>query len=511
MTGFLDRIAQAIRSTPAAPALVTGGQIVSFAALGRRMQAIRTALARDPGLPGPVLVSGHKEADAVAAMLACMFAARPFVFVDRANPPERAALLARLSGAGVVVAAGAPNTLPDLPRIRADALPDVAAEAPVPRDPGAALYVIFTSGSTGTPKGVPISLANYQAFDAWYGPLLQATPEAPAPGVAGAHVNHASLAFDMGMLDLWSTLALGRPVILLDHADNILPRRNIAALTAHPGVQARSWFSTPSMLQILCTDPAFGARTLPGLRCFFTGGEMVPRSLVRSLWTRFPEAQIRHAYGPSEATCMTHVRTLSERDLEGEGVLPLGPALGKTRLRILDPDGRPLPTGTTGEIELCGPQVVAGYSPPDHPANRAFSGTMPERRYRTGDLGHLDPEGGLMLAGRADRQVKWNGNRIELDEIEHAAHQLEAVHRAACLAQTSDGRVSGIVLFIEPAPGQHPSPESLALDLGHRLTQTMIPRDIRLVSDWPMTVNGKLDTGALARRAAGEAPLSEPA
>ena len=78
-------------------------------------------------------------------------------------------------------------------------------------------YIAFTSGSTGTPKGVQIGYDNFFSFYAWYGALLQSCRG------TGAHVNHASLSFDMGMLDLWPPLALGRPVILLNHRHNALP------------------------------------------------------------------------------------------------------------------------------------------------------------------------------------------------------------------------------------------------------------------------------------------------
>lgn len=208
--------------------------------------------------------------------------------------------------------------------------------APVPDSD--LLYVVFTSGSTGTPKGVPCGRGNVAAFDAWYRQMLADLPGQELDPAQSAHVNHASLAFDMGMLDLWPVLALGRPVILLDHGDNVIPRNNIKALARSDLVQARSWFSTPSLLQIMAMEPKFNGDTLPAMRCFFVGGEIVPRELLQTLAARFPRAEIRHAYGPTETTCLSHVHRLTAADLAAPGLLPLGPALGAFEMRILDED-----------------------------------------------------------------------------------------------------------------------------------------------------------------------------
>ncbi|PXW78745.1 D-alanine--poly(phosphoribitol) ligase subunit 1 [Ruegeria sp. P4] len=507
---FLRDIAIHIWQHPDRPALVSDGHITSFGALGAQVQAVLTWLRAHPS-SDLVMVHGHKEPGVVAAMLACMFAGRGFVFADRSNPPDRIARMLRVSGAQLLLHAG---HAPDVDAavhshpIPAGAAQSLAQDAVRDVDPKTLLYVIFTSGSTGDPKGVPIRRDNFSAFFAWYGEMLQAIAGQTLAAWQSGHVNHASLAFDMGMLDLWPVLALGRPVVMLNHRYNIMPRKNMDALSGQRDrVAVRSWFSTPSLLQLMCTDPTFSAETLPELRCFFVGGEAVQPSLIKELRRRFPKAEVRHAYGPSEGTCMSHVHCLTEGDLKRHEVLPLGPALAQNVMRIIDNDGHDVPRGTPGEVELSGPQIVSGYIPADHPANRAFSMRDGAQCYRTGDLGYVDAAGHLFLLGRADRQVKWNGNRIELDEIERAAHGLDLVHNAACLPVREDGQLRDIVLFVQPASGAHLSATSCAQALAARLPQTMIPRDIRLMERLPVTVNGKVDSQALLAQL--NAPIPE--
>jgi D-alanine--poly(phosphoribitol) ligase subunit 1 len=501
---FLSKILAHIRSHPEAPALVSDGTVVSFGALGRHVRAVLDMLETD-ATSGLVMIQGHKEPGVVAAMLACMCAGRGFVFVDRSNPPDRLARIQRVADARTLFHANeAPEvhadvTLHRIPPAADQALGETAAQD---WDPADLLYVIFTSGSTGEPKGVPISHANFAAFHDWYGPMLQDIPGRTLAPWQSAHVNHASLAFDMGMLDLWPVLALGRPVVLLDHRNNIMPHKNIEALIAHPDqVAVRSWFSTPSLLQLMCTDPRFNANTLPGLQCFFVGGEAVQHRLVKDLKHRFPQADIRHAYGPSEGTCMSHVHRLSDAEIDRGGILPLGPALAENVMRIVDADGTDVPEGTPGEVELTGPQIVTGYLPADHPGNAAFSRHKGERSYRTGDLGYVDAAGNLILLGRADRQVKWNGNRIELDEIERAAHSLAQVQKAACLPVREAGQLRDIILFVQPECGHSLAATDCAQALSALLPQTMIPRDIRVRDSLPVTVNGKVDSRALLTEA----------
>jgi D-alanine--poly(phosphoribitol) ligase subunit 1 len=438
------------------------------------------------------LIVGHKEADCVAAMIACAMTSRPFVFADRSYPVPRIKRIATVASVTGVLAAGpVPDDL-KLPVIDVAKVPGASLQAgnAVAAEEDAIFYIIFTSGSSGEPKGVPIARSNYTALHGWYTPMV-------ATVSVGAHVNHSTFAFDMGMFDLWPALALSRPVIMLDHQNNIIPRNNIRHLLSCTEAQPTSWASTPSLLQLMCTDPLFSEETFSRLSWFVVGGEMLPRPLIRELMRRFPKAKIFNGYGPSEATCATHLYLLGEADAQGEGPVCVGPAIAPSAMSIVDPEGNPLPAGEAGEVELSGPQVIRHYLPADHPANRAFGWRDGRRTYRTGDLGRIDDKGSLTLLGRIDRQVKWLGNRIELDEIERVADGFPSVHKSVCLTQSEGGRVTGIVLFVQAKSGAQLRHSELLAHLGRFLPATMVPRDVRFVDHLPVTLNGKIDAKVL--------------
>ncbi|MER9408713.1 MULTISPECIES: AMP-binding protein [unclassified Mesorhizobium] len=499
---ILSRIRNHMVRSPQTPALVGETGVMRFGELGRRCAGIAAHLQDLP--PGPLLVVGHKDHDCIAAMLACAFAGRPFIFVDRMNPVQRIERIAAIAGVthALVASSGiALSTVTLLDARDMEALPvEAVPSGPVP---GSTLfYLVFTSGSTGVPKGVAVTRDNFAAFDDWYGPLRH------AHAGRGAHVNHASLAFDMGMLDLWPALATGTPVILLDHRNNVIARNNMRLMSENGVTTPASWFSTPSLLQIMRTDKGFCGKTFPELKCFFVGGEVVQKNLIRDLWRCFPEAVVLHAYGPTEVTCVTHAKALKPADLEIGDLLPLGPALATTTMRIVKPEGSLAAAGELGEVVLSGPQVAVGYLPPDHPRNVAFATWRGEPSYRTGDLGYVDQFGDLVLLGRIDRQVKWNGNRIELDEIEGVACALPYVVQASCVPIFKDGRVINIVLFLQLAADRDIPRDTIVLDMRQALPAVMVPRDIHLVSTFQLTINGKIDTAALRAIAGAEASQS---
>ena len=220
--------------------------------------------------------------------------------------------------------------------------------------------------------------------------------------------------------------------------------------------------------------------------------------MLCTLQERFPDAELLHGYGPSEATCITHCHALTARDLARPGPLPLGRACGATRLRIVDPAGAPVSDGEIGEIELAGPQVSPGYLPADHPGNRTAFGatgsTAQTRRYRTGDYGWLGEDGCLFVEGRRDGQIKWNGNRIELGEIERAAMDCPAVENAVVLVERGDDlQVRSVVLVVQSSRQQDNIDAALAAHLKARLPASHCPRTIHVLERMPMTIAGKVD------------------
>lgn len=490
-TEMLQAIVDRIRHSSHRPALLNDDGPCDFGTLGARCQGILDSLG--PAPDGVVMIYGHKEVDAVAAMLACALIGRPFVFVDIANPIQRIAQIAQTAQARVLMCS---QPLPghvdgQIFETRSIVSRPFIAAGRENFDRGL-FYIAFTSGSTGSPKGVQIGYDNFSQFYGWYSFLLR-----DCRGT-GAHVNHASFSFDMGMADLWPALALGKPLILLNHRHNPFPAANLRALTCCPGVVAGSWFSTPTFLAMMCTAPSFRESTLPGLRTFFVGGESVPRSLLVKIIERFPLAEIWHAYGPTEVTCFTHCWRLTPADLVGSGPLPLGRAIPPNQVRVVAEDGREMAAGEMGEIELVGPQVAHGYLPQTHPQNTLFGVRDNKRYYRTGDYGIGDREGNLTLSGRLDGQLKWNGHRIEIGEIERVAQDATGVYQAVVVPLLRDGRVVDLFLFVQMREDNDCERAAFLDYLTGALPAYMRPRSIRFVDRIPVTLHGKVDRARLS-------------
>ncbi|HHA1787631.1 TPA: AMP-binding protein [Enterobacter ludwigii] len=460
----------------------------SFAALGKRVAAIAGYLASYRGQT--LLIYGHKQIDAVAAILASIVNNCCFTFVDEANPDSRVQKIALMSQSTLIVntSPGKHAELQECPGIVTANLPDGDPSVLCLPDTFSQplFYILSTSGSTGEPKGVRITYDNFAAFNQWFA-------EDVAQNSAGSHINHACLSFDMGILDLIPPLCRGKTVLMLDHQNNMLPRQNIKLMQRNGKIRASSWFSTPSFAELMLKDALFNAKTLPFLTHFFIGGERVSPRLIQTLQQRFPSITIFHAYGPTETTCLTHCREISTPVVHDQGLLPLGDSRGKNSVLIVDDKGHPLPPGSTGEVRLYGPQVSPGYLPENHPRNDAFGCDRQGRYYATGDKGYIDQDGSLYIRGRDDGQIKLNGNRIEIAEVETAACEHENVLQCCLVIGEDRYGVATPHFFVQLFDHSPAHRDEFRHHLAQRLPANMIPRSIIFQQNFPMTLHGKID------------------
>lgn len=468
-----------------------------YADIASRVGAICDELARIQ--PQRALIYGHKERDTAAALLACAWCGVPFTVVDSVNPPLRMARIAALYGTELILDGREhPDTAPIAHErdrcLWLPALPDGdftgGYTPPSAIDP--LFYVLSTSGSTGQPKGVQIGCGNFGAFFGWYHPVMQA-----AGAEDEGHLNHARLSFDMGLLDFFTCFALGKPLIMLPHEYNALPRLNLNMMVSEPDVSLSSGFSTPSFLEIMCNDPRFNAETLPHLRTLMVGGESVSPPLIDRLLARFPSLKILHAYGPTETTCLTHLHPVDGATARDVSLLPLGRPRGTLRVAVEDAHHRSLPQGEIGEVVIYGDQVGQGYLPASHPNNVAFGSRHGVALYRTGDLGWLDAQGHLFIKGRRDSQVKWHGNRVDLQEIDAAACSFAHTVMATTLPVYQQQKLADVLLFVQLNPHLENGEYELRVHLSQLLPKYMVPTSIRFISEFPLNQNGKIDRQAL--------------
>ncbi len=453
---------------------VSGAGTLTYAELAARAEAIAAGLRQCGVRPGDrVALLLDRSADTIAAMLGVLRAGAAYVPVDRAMPtPAIAALLADCQPR-VIVTDRAMPALP-APLLRLGAAFD-QAEIPdlPPADPDAAVAILYTSGSTGVPKGVVVPQRGIIR--------LVVDPDYVSLSAAEVLLHAAPLGFDASSFEIWGALLNGGRVAVLPAAVPSLDA--IAAAIAEQGVTT-AWLTSGLF-------HAMVDQRLPGLlplRQLLTGGDVLSPPHVARALAALPDCRLINGYGPTENTTFTCCYTIP-RDHQPDAPVPIGRAIRGTGVRILGPDGEALPPGAEGELVATGEGVALGYfNRPEQTA--AVFGRFPDgtRFYRTGDRARLGPDGVVAFAGRADRQVKIRGKRVELDQVENALRAEPGVREAAIVMQ--GGRA---VAYVSGAvDGQ-----ALRQALLKRLPEHEVPSRILVVDAMPLSRNGKLDRAAL--------------
>lgn len=489
-----------VRETPDAPAVDTARGVLTYAGLHRRALVLATRL--QPLCPpddAVIAVLLGRGEQLVVAMLAAWYAGAAFCPLDPDDPPSRTGELLDDLGACAVITQGRSNVarfaVAGVPVVEIPGAEDRAQEqdyrvaagtdtvGPRMASPQTAAYIVYTSGTTGKPKGVVVRHRSLAQLARWGRESLGLEPNDRTGQLLG-------VAFDATQWDVWSALASGGCVVPHEGAqvaDNLaawLTQRRVSVVL----------LATPLAEALWASEVA-----LPHLRQLIVGAAALTRTPPDDTPYR-----IRNAYGPTESTviALTH-------DLSGDNTGPMntiGRPITGTRAEILDPAGKRCPAGVPGEIWLRGTGVSAGYwRRPELTAER-FNG--PDgASYRTGDLGRWLPDGTVEYLGRADRQLKLRGHRIEPGEIEAVLLRHPAVSSA--LVHGDSGRTPSLVAYLVAARAQRrPGNIELLNDLRSRLPAHLVPEAYVWLDRLPLNANGKVDTAELPRPRRKDLPVT---
>ncbi|MEK0446392.1 MAG: D-alanine--poly(phosphoribitol) ligase, subunit 1 [Verrucomicrobiota bacterium] len=436
--------------------------------------------------PGPVAVHGHKEPEMLVSFLAAVKCGRPYVPMDVSIPPQRVTKIVEGSGASLVLT-------PQKVRNLLEKLPDSRGKCTSRRVEGNdPFYILFTSGSTGDPKGVVITLANLTAFVNWLGneQAFEAQQE--------VFLNQAPFSFDLSVMDLFGSLVHGGTLVSVTKEE----LSNLKLLYERLATsEVTTWVSTPSFAQMCLVEKGFHSGMLTNLKRFLFCGETLAPETAAQLLERFERTEVWNTYGPTEATVATTSVQVDATLLGRFSPLPVGYAMPGTRILILDEAGEEVAEGERGEIVISGPNVSPGYLQKPELTQRVFGERDGMRSYRTGDWGRMR-EGLVFFEGRMDGQVKLNGYRIELGDLESNLRTLDHVADAVVLPVQKNGRTEALAAFVVlagPREGTDFETSSLLKKrLGERLPSYMLPRKFYFMEAFPMTANGKADRRKLA-------------
>lgn len=443
--------------------------------------------------------------DLLVAMLGVLKAGGAYVPLDPASPPAR--LMTMIDGASCAVLISLRPLATRLPEApdgchslfldgEARLLADQTSDKPVVDvTPANLCYVIHTSGSTGAPKAIALChrgvMNNIADLNTRFG-------VGPGDSVMGL----SSPSFDMSVYEFIGITSAGAALVLPDPGRFRDPE-HWAALAAMHGVTV--WNTAPALLELLLEhierhSDREGSQ-IRDLRLIMLAGDWIPVGLPARVRTHAPDHRFISLGGATEASIYSTIYEVHEPDQAWTSI-PYGRPMANQRTYILNEDLRPVPPGVAGDLYLAGIGLAREYLDQPHlTAERfvtwSYGELVDERLYRTGDLARYDAEGLIELLGRADLQVKINGLRIELTEIESLLQDHPSVKEAVVSARVDAGAPAILVGYAVARDGVPLHEEEIRAYIADRLPAYMVPSRVVQLRELPLSHNGKVDRKSL--------------
>jgi amino acid adenylation domain-containing protein len=481
-------------------AVQTPDQTLTYAGLNRRANELAALiLGAAPNSSVPVGVALPLGVELIVAIVACLQAGRPYVYLDPAHPPVRLQTIVEHSGVDTMLAGAQPAESLEQIRERAVFINVEAAAGQDPamsaRDlphvpPDAPCCIFYTSGSQGEPKGVVVShrclLHNARNYTHSLG-----------VGPADRLAQLGSPGFAASASVIFGALLNGACLFPFD-----VRRHGIRSLTQMLQEESITILHlVPTLFRALSNSLEPG-RNLPELRLIKLGGEPAHSADIELLRTRFHDGVVLiNGLGLTEAGGnVAHFRVEPGTRIDSP-VVPVGYPLENQQIDLVDAAGQAVPAGAMGEITVASPFLASGYWRNPELTRERFEPSDDGRgtvRYRTGDLGRWTADGCLEHLGRLDQQVKVRGYRIEMPAVEAALLKLGSVEQAAVVCVADRTGEQRLVAFVAARPGREVGVPDLRRKLEAVLPGYMVPAQFVVLPAMPLTLNGKIDRRALA-------------
>lgn len=480
-------------------ALKCDGNIMSYSQLEYISECIAAFLLKElDDDRTPIIIYGNKENLMMAAMIGALKSGRAYIPIDITYPKERVEAIISEVNPKILVDFSEGNSFKNIRVLKEKEITEIQQEFKeievdrskwVKENENA--YILFTSGSTGKPKGVQISSNNLDNFVEWIAGYLHLDEQEET------FMNQAAYSFDLSVISIYPGLCYGKT--LHGYSKETLSNlKNMFNDMRESGINI--WVSTPSFAGMCVSNEDFNSDMLPNLKAMIFVGEVLPKPLCEDLLNRFEGTRIINGYGPTEATVAISANDMNKNLLKEEGSLPIGYPMETSVVKIVDDKGNSLEDGEKGEIVIVGPSVSKGYFNNEEMTEKAFfyddyNGDKC-RAYRTGDLGYY-VNGNLYYCGRKDFQIKLNGYRIEIEDIENNLIKVSNVKNAAVVPINKDEKIAYLTAFVElkEQNGLSSLKNGIIIkkELGELIPSYMVPRNIKIIEQFPTNVNGKID------------------
>lgn len=464
----------------------------SYKQLGETISAIRASVKELRADNINVGLVANDDLETYAAIIALWLEGKCYVPVNPETPAERNRNVLTQAAASVVIDSSDEVLFPELNVIRSKELVFTKLDLePVQVEDDALAYIFFTSGTTGVPKGVPISRTNLAGFiKAFFELGITMDPSDKC-------LQMFELTFDLSVMSYLAPLLRGACVytipknkIKFNYIADLLEQHHLTVALMVPSI---IHYLRPYFDEIDCASMKFS------LFC----GEALPLDVTSEWAACVPNAKIMNVYGPTEDTifCTHYTYNRAGENKASNGLMSIGKAMNGTFTIIINDKKEMVNAGEKGELCLGGVQLTPGYWKNDEKNKEAFfyidyKGES-TRFYKTGDLCLADEEGDIMYLGRIDSQIKVQGFRVELSEIEFFAKEFLNKVNAVAIAFTNKLHNTEIGMVIESTDFDT---KPLLEYMKTKMPGYMIPTQMRFINSFPLNTNGKIDRKVLKEK-----------
>ncbi|MDI1323386.1 MAG: aminotransferase class III-fold pyridoxal phosphate-dependent enzyme [Algoriphagus sp.] len=486
-------VTRAIRLYGDQDALVFNGDKVSYSELEAQVEILKQRIISKIPQEKLIAVSSARSINSIVNILAVLSAGKAYLPIDFDVPEDRLRKVVSETN----VRYGLPGDINesfhkiDVLEIT-DALPDNPEVENVEAEEA---YVLFTSGSTGVPKGISIPHVAVINLIDW-----QNENSISGPGYKTLHF--AKLTFDVSVQEIFATLTSGGTLFIAENSTLKDPLLLLEFIEKHeinrlffPFIALQGLFTAANAYQIYPKS----------LKEIMNAGEQLKVSVaVRKFFKNMEGCVLYNQYGPTETTVVMTQLPMGNNPDSWDDLPSIGKAIPQTEVRIVDAEGNLITEpGVIGEIYISGLCLALGYyNKPELTSEKfvdlSFEGEKVKKYYKSGDLAEWNSNWELQFKSRIDDQVKINGFRVELSDIEANVSQIEGIDENAVITDYyKDGQLF-LKLFYTSGDSTLTN-EVIRRKLEKVLPEYMIPAQFIKVQYFPKTTSSKVDRNALLK------------
>lgn len=477
---IFDQFEHQVNNRPEDIAIVSEEKTVTYCELSNNVSKIESFLVRQGIKEGDrIILLFDKNIELIASMLASIKLGCTYVPVDKKFSKERLLFIIEDSNARIILSDSNTVNVSELRSFnvrKVISTQDIYLSDTKPKKINNEIqYILYTSGTTGNPKGVlvkeksVINLVNFLYNEIYH-------------KYQGANIGLiANPIFDASVQQIFTSLMFGSSLYLIDDSLKYIPKKLYNYINEN---NIRIIDGTPSYIDLLVGQ--YESNSL-NVDLYVIGGENLTSKVLGQIYRASPSSTVYNVYGPTEATVDSTFYKCGRKDIELSRI-PIGKPIYNVEVKIKN-DNQICGIGQIGEIVISGEGLSLGYTNLDLNKD-VFRKTDDVVEYFTGDLGYWNSEGNMITIGRRDSQIKLNGYRIELEEIDKCLSNIKGVVASHSLVEKKN-----IYSFV--VSNKSLSSAYCKEILAEKLPYYMIPRDIIHLDGLPMTFSGKVDTNQL--------------